>query len=706
MTKMKHLLVKALTVVAALWGVCPTVFAETVTEGFDNFSTGYNSDWQVVLNLPEGWDYDGNGVNFSRDNDIFKTEKPAIRIESTNTDCYLITPELQGEFSFYLRNRTKNYQASAMAYTCTYQDGVLTLGEEIGTKTLAKTAGSTPAWEKVAFTSAVGTRVALLLSNAVFDDFTYTSYQATEEPVLSVINNASGSTFDFGTVAEGTEKTFVLWNGGLADLSISSIAVTGGFTITAGADLKGVAAKGTAEVTIATPARDAEGVLTITSDDANSPYTVNLKSTYKVPTPVMGVDLTTVDFGVVTADASQDITVSNTGDAELTAVISSDNADFSVSPASLTVPAGDSKTFTITYHYRTEAYGGHAATITVTPNAGEAATISATASVKDPNAWSEDFSGNTLPQGWTVVGSGWTFADGEAKAKYERDGYLVTPKLKVQTGQTLTFQARSTQFGTDIIVQYQKDDGEWIQKMKEGRNTQTEFETYTIGGLTDGIYRFRIATENLCLDNFEGFQLASGNVVQEKWWVSYSFHYMDSDDTEKVDTDAEQIDVIFDGDNVSFNFPNPITGNSWMTGTKYMGEGPACYIFPNGQYIGQYGGESVYYCGANGNELTDMVFYYSEEELAFRNFEHILINSSTTLVSYWGYFSDVVVSKEKTVTNGVETVRNEREEGMEAVYDMQGRKVLNAKQGSKSSMLNAQLKSGLYIVNGKKYLKK
>ena len=54
MTKMKHLLVKALTVVAALWGVCPTVFAETVTEGFDNFSTGYNSDWQVVLNLPEG----------------------------------------------------------------------------------------------------------------------------------------------------------------------------------------------------------------------------------------------------------------------------------------------------------------------------------------------------------------------------------------------------------------------------------------------------------------------------------------------------------------------------------------------------------------------------------------------------------------------------------------------------------------------------
>ena len=700
MTDLKNLLVKAMTVVAVFSGSWPTVCAETVTEGFDDFSKGYDSDWSVLLTLPEGWDYDGNAQNFSKDDDAFKTAKPAIQVEGTNTDCYLITPELEGDFSFYLRNRTKNYQASAAVYACTYIDGVLTLGSEIGSKTLARTVSGTPTWEQVAFTSATGTRVALLLSNAVFDDFTYTPYEATAEPTLSVVGTASGSTYDFGTVAAGTTKTFTLWNGGLSDLSISNIAVTGDFTITAGADLTGIAAKGTAELTIATPAKDAEGVLTITSNDANSPYTVSMRSTYKVPMPVMGIDLQAVEFGVVSADASQDITVSNTGDAVLTAQIASDSEDFTVSPESLTVAAGDSRSFTITYHYSAEAYGGHAATITVTPNAGEAITISATASVKDPNAWSEDFSGNTLPQGWTVVGSGWTFANGEACATYERTGYLVTPKLKVQKGQTLTFQARSTQFGTDIIVQYQKDDGEWIEKMKEPRNTQTEFETYAISGLEDGIYRFRIATENLCLDNFEGFQLASGNVVQEKWWVSYAFHYMDVNGNEEVDQDAEPLDVIFDGDNVSFNFPNPITGNAWMAGTKSQAEGPTCYVFSNGQYIGKYSGEDAYYCGSNGSELTDMVFYYSEEELAFRNFEHILINSSTNTVSYWGYFSDVVVSKEEVITDGVEAVTGKVEFESSAVYDMQGRKVACGMRPTD----NGSLHRGLYIVNGKKYL--
>ena len=381
-----------------------------------------------------------------------------------------------------------------------------------------------------------------------------------------------------------------------------------------------------------------------------------------------------------------------------TAAVSSDNDDFTVSPASLTVPAGDSKTFTITYHYQAAAYGGHTATITVMPNAGQAVTISASASVKDPNAWSEDFSGNVLPAGWTVIGSGWTFADGEAIGTYERNGYLVTPKLNVQAGQALTFEARSRQYGTDIIVQCQKDEGAWETKLSEARNTQTEFETYTIGGLKEGVYRLRIATENVALDNFEGFCLADGNIVQEKWWVGYAFHYMDGNGKELVEQDTEQIDVVFDGDDVSFHFPNPINGNAWMGGTRYSGEGPACYVFPNGQLIGQYGGENAYFCGSNGNALTDMVFYYDEEAKEFHNFEHILINSSTTAVSYWGYFSDVIVSKEKPDLSAIADARMQ-EEGINGVlYDLQGRRIADSSlHGPRSSH-----KPGLYIIRSAK----
>ena len=59
------------------------------------------------------------------------------------------------------------------AYECTYADGTLTLGRQIGTKTLAKTASGTPAWEQVSFSTQSAVRVALLLSRAYMDDFTH-----------------------------------------------------------------------------------------------------------------------------------------------------------------------------------------------------------------------------------------------------------------------------------------------------------------------------------------------------------------------------------------------------------------------------------------------------------------------------------------------------------------------------------------------------
>ena len=132
------------------------------------------------------------------------------------------------------------------------------------------------------------------------------------------------------------------------------------------------------------------------------------------PAPVMGISTTTVNFGPVTADVSETVTVSNTGNAVLEAAIAVDNNEFTVSPANLSVAAGQSGTFTISYSYNAEAYGGHTATVTVTPNAGDAATIAVSAYVRNPNVWSEDFSGNALPNGWKADVSNWTFADGVA----------------------------------------------------------------------------------------------------------------------------------------------------------------------------------------------------------------------------------------------------------------------------------------------------
>ena len=881
MTDFKQSILRILVVMTVFIGGSLAASADIVTEGFDTFKAGWNSGWtawEVVM--PDAWDYVDDNRVYSADRDTYKTKAPSVCSDANNSSSYLITPALEGEFSFYIRNYTKSYQASIKAFACTFEGGTLTLGAELGSKTLAKTSSGVPSWEKVSFTAPVGTgtRVALLISRAYFDDFTYTPYVQAATASLYVSDYASGSTFDFGSVVEGTTHTFTLNNSGQADLTITGIFVSGGYTITAGSDLATIAAGASADVTLSTPAADATGALTIESNDPNSPYVINLTSTCKVPAPVMGVSISEVNFGKVTENAEQIITVANTGDVELVADITSSSEEFTVLPATLTVAAGAEATFTLTYNYQAEAYGTHTATVTVTPNAGEPATIAvsafvadpnlwtedfeenalpndwkadanwtfsdgvahgkyvhnannylttpalivsgtadqlmfqarqtgvypdikiemslnggewtslktiksdditdawqtytieglaagsyqfrflsdsydldnfegfrlnqeapemqfaaedflagkvtesvsktytvsnsgtgtlvvnissdneaftvspaqleisgeaaqftvtftpqegvygkfeatitvtptyneaaavsfkASAQVSDPDLWSEDFEDNQLPDGWNIIGtvSKWTFANGEASASYEPGGWLVTPKLTVEAGQEMTFQAKSKQYGTDLIVQSQKDGGEWTELFTKSYESSTDYETYTVAGLEAGIYQFRIATENLYLDNFEGFKLAPSTATKETWHISYTFHYMGAGGNEVADTDTEDIEIAFDGDDIAFNFPNPINGNTWMTGAKYQGEGPAAYVFPNGQYIGKYGSEDVFDCGSNGNELTDMVFYYDEEAEAFFNFEHILINSSSTAISYWGYFSDVVIYK-------------------------------------------------------------
>jgi len=345
-------------------------------------------------------------------------------------------------------------------------------------------------------------------------DVTYTEASAAEGAVLSVSGFESGSSFDFGTVPAGETKTFTLNNLGADELTITSIAVSGDFEITDGSDITSIASMGSASVTVATPDKDATGALTIVSNDENSPYVISLTSTYKVPAPIIALDPTEVEFGKVTENASQVITVSNSGEAELIGTITSDNPDFTVSPSEINVPVGETAEFTVTYNYDVEAYGAHTATITVTPTVGEAATLAVSAKVADPNLWSEDFQGEGLPEGWEVGSSNWTFANGVARATYgsSSTGYkyfLTTPTLEVAEGESLEFQYRGTANYTDIRIQISKDGGDFEAFKTISCNTMTEFETYVIDGLEPGQYQFRFANDNYELDNFEGFKLAT-----------------------------------------------------------------------------------------------------------------------------------------------------------------------------------------------------
>lgn len=478
----------------------------------------YTVDFNGLTALPEGWEAVETTVGFSYGAGTYEISSDYARsgkglfTYQTSYAGYIVTAPVTGDISFYVRARATRKACGVKVFK--YDDGV---GEEITAAARSYTSSNTStSWQQVTFTLEEGTRLAFQLCNAAIDDFVGEAYVASEEAELKVTDFASGDTFDFGHVAAGTTKTFTLNNRGLSELEITSVSVTGNYTITEGAEPMTIAAQSSATVTVATPAADATGALTIVSNDANSPYVINLTSTYKAPAPVMELDMTTVSFGKVTADAEQVITVSNTGDAELTATIASDNADFTVAPASLTVAAGETATFTVTYVYDAEAYGPHAATVTVTPNAGEAQTIAVTAIVQDPNVWTENFEGNALPEGWEADNY-WSFSDGVAHGKYAYGStkyYLTTPALSVVAGDELTFNYKRSY--DKMIIEYQKDGGAWTQLYADPSYvSDSDWQTYTISGLEAGSYRFRFVNGDYDLDNFEGFKLNLNAPVME-----------------------------------------------------------------------------------------------------------------------------------------------------------------------------------------------
>lgn len=478
----------------------------------------YTVDFNGLTALPEGWEAVETTVGFSYGAGTYEISSDYARsgkglfTYQTSYAGYIVTAPVTGDISFYVRARATRKACGVKVFK--YDDGV---GEEITAAARSYTSSNTStSWQQVTFTLEEGTRLAFQLCNAAIDDFVGEAYVASEEAELKVTDFASGDTFDFGHVAAGTTKTFTLNNRGLSELEITSVSVTGNYTITDGAEPMTIAAQSSATVTVATPAADATGALTIVSNDANSPYVISLTSTYKAPAPIMGLDMTTVAFGKVTADAEQVITVSNTGDAELTATIASDNADFTVAPASLTVAAGETATFTVTYVYDAEAYGPHAATVTVTPNAGEAQTIAVTAIVQDPNVWTENFEGNALPEGWEADNN-WSFSDGVAHGKYAYGStkyYLTTPALSVVAGDELTFNYKRSY--DKMIIEYQKDGGAWTQLYADPSYvSDSDWQTYTISGLEAGSYRFRFVNGDYDLDNFEGFKLNLNAPVME-----------------------------------------------------------------------------------------------------------------------------------------------------------------------------------------------
>jgi hypothetical protein len=204
----------------------------------------------------------------------------------------------------------------------------------------------------------------------------------------------SGSTLAFGTVTLGTTsgaQSITLTNSGNAALTIKSITPGGSnpgdFTVGGSCAVGMVAAGANCTISAAfkpssTGARSA--TVTVASDAANSPHTINLSGTGAAANaPAASITPAMLAFGNVavgSSSAAQTVTVSNTGNADLVigavSLSGAQMADFSAAGcANSTVAAG--KSCSISVAYKPAAAGGSSASLTIAHNApGSPGTVS------------------------------------------------------------------------------------------------------------------------------------------------------------------------------------------------------------------------------------------------------------------------------------------------------------------------------------------
>ncbi len=239
------------------------------------------------------------------------------------------------------------------------------------------TPGSSADWTVTCSPTSVGTKTATLrLSN---DD---TSNNPIDVPLSCTGVQAnlvvSPSPVNFGDVrvCENKDIDVTLQNQGGAPLNVSGLTLSSArYTITSGvATPFAIPANGSTIQKIRftpTAGGNADGTLTIQSDDPNSPTVVNLNANGVVAQ--MGINASMHDFGDVRVDQTfptQLFTITNNGSAnfQIVSLALSDTTNFAVTPVSpAALPATLSPTQTATFRVtsRPQSLGAKSATVTV-----------------------------------------------------------------------------------------------------------------------------------------------------------------------------------------------------------------------------------------------------------------------------------------------------------------------------------------------------
>jgi hypothetical protein len=213
----------------------------------------------------------------------------------------------------------------------------------------------------------------------------------------------------------------------------------------------------------------------------------------------------TKEFGFLNANGTATYTVKNIGNATLNATISGDGV--TVSPANIAVAAGETADITVTLAYA-EPYGSRSG-MKMTIDSEDAwisdFVVNFEATLNDPTAFVEDFSGNATPDGW--YNGGWTISGEVASIAMGTSRDLITKKVEAAEGKNvLTFKARysSNYLDKTLKVYTSTDRKTWT--LKKEYTLTADYADVTLDALENGQYYVKFEAANAIIDNVTGLK--------------------------------------------------------------------------------------------------------------------------------------------------------------------------------------------------------
>lgn len=238
------------------------------------------------------------------------------------------------------------------------------------------------------------------------------------------------------------------------------------------------------------------------------------------------------NFGLTTAGATKEFTLSNPGTESITLGIAA-TGGFGVSPANTTIAAGGEATLTVTMPDATST-----GTVTITPTATDVQpfTINVSGTIRDASKLYEN-GFTALPTGWSAEGT-WSYS--EANGAYSQAYYLSskarlkTPLLTLAEGETFIVEAKgystSNTSYQHLQMQYSADGESWTNFDAEPTLDPEAWGTFTFTGAPAGKYYIAVNASQASVRMFYG-----GTVVTEPKLVfteaDYSFGMVNADAT-------------------------------------------------------------------------------------------------------------------------------------------------------------------------------